>query len=574
MERSPRPRATLGRILDDLGTTLLSLVFGDPNGTEHVGGVVIHDPFDEPDLPPGAVVLGVGLHDEETIARVLREVRPRSVSALVVRDPVPRGAVVEAAAAEAGVVVLGLTRGASWTQLAAMLRSLLAEDSVGQGESATVGGVQYGDLFALANAITAMLDAPVTIEDRSSRLLAFSGRQDEADTPRIEAILGRQVPRQVTQTYLDRGVFRELYRSDKPVWIDPERLGLDQMPRVAIAVRAGDVVLGSIWAAVREPLTEERSQAFVEAANLVAVHMLHLRPGSDVERRLRYDLVSTALEGGPDASEALSRLGLANQPVVLLAVEVLDSPSVERSLALDASLEAQRMRVSDALAMHLAALDPRSACALVGNVVYGILPTSRRGEEAEQRALQIANEFLERVRSRHRAVIGVGPLARTPAELAHSRLAAGRVLRVLRVRNGTGRLAAGLADVHFEALLLELQDIATARGDRITGPVTRLIAYDAKHKTNLFETLSTWFDAFGDVAAVTTTMAIHANTLRYRLRRISEVCGVSLSDPSTRLAMMLQVWMLHALPDGPLADRRRPPSAIGHRDGDGFPPSA
>jgi sugar diacid utilization regulator len=234
----------------------------------------------------------------------------------------------------------------------------------------------------------------------------------------------------------------------------------------------------------------------------------------------------------------------------------------------------KRMRVGDALAMHLAALDPRSACALVGNVAYGILPTNRQGEDAEQRAVQIANEFLDRVCGRHRAVIGVGPPARTPAELARSRSTAGRVLRVLRVQAGTGRRAAGLADVHFEALLLELQDIATARGDRITGPVTRLIAYDVKHRTDLFETLAVWFDAFGDVAAVTAVMAIHANTLRYRLRRIAEVCGVDLNEPSTRLAMMLQVWMVRALPDGPLADRRRPAVATAHRGRGVLPPPA
>lgn len=545
-----RPRATLGRILEDLGSTLLSLAFGAPSGAEHVGGVSIHDPFDEPDLPPGAVVLGVGLHEEEAIADALRDVGARDASALVIRAPVPNSPLVAAAAADSGVAVLGLTRGASWTQLAAMLRALLAEDSVGQAEPATLGGVQSGDLFALANAITALLDAPVTIEDRSSRLLAFSGRQDEADGHRVEAILGRQVPEHITKMYLERGVFRELYRSEKPVWVDPDQLGIDQMPRVAVAVRAGDVVLGSIWAAVTEPLSDERSRALVEAANVVALHMLRLRAGADVERRLRTDLVSTAFEGGPGAPEALSRLGLSDQAVMLFALEVLDSPGDRRSLAVDTSLENQRMRVSDAFAMHLAAMDPRSASALVGNIAYGVVPTSRQGAAAQQRAAQIANEFLGRMGNRFRVVIGIGPVAQTPAELAHSRSSAERVLRVLRSRNGTGRRAACLADVHFDALLLELQDISAARGDQVTGPVTQLIAYDAKHKTNLVKTLSAWFDGFGDVTAVASALAVHPNTLRYRLRRVSDVCGVSLEDPRTRLAMMLQVWMLRDPPAG------------------------
>ncbi|NBH07028.1 PucR family transcriptional regulator, partial [Amycolatopsis sp. SID8362] len=160
---------------------------------------------------------------------------------------------------ETGVALLGLARGASWAQLAAMLRSLLAEGDVGDAEPETLAGLPSGDLFAVANAIGALIDAPVTIEDRRSRVLAFSGRQDEADPSRVETILGRQVPERFSRMLADRGVFRELYRSDQPVFVDRPAESPDgfMIPRVAVAVRAGDEILGSIWAAVREPLTPD-----------------------------------------------------------------------------------------------------------------------------------------------------------------------------------------------------------------------------------------------------------------------------------------------------------------------------
>ncbi len=52
----PRPRAGLGRVLDDLGATLLDLVHGDAERADEIGGVVIHDPVDVPVLPPQALV--------------------------------------------------------------------------------------------------------------------------------------------------------------------------------------------------------------------------------------------------------------------------------------------------------------------------------------------------------------------------------------------------------------------------------------------------------------------------------------------------------------------------------------
>ncbi|WP_435122253.1 PucR family transcriptional regulator [Amycolatopsis thermoflava] len=529
------------RVLDDLGGTLLDLVHGDPGGAGDIGGVAIHDPFEEPVLPRHALVLGVGIREPADIVRLLRGLGKQEAAGLVVRAPVAVPAEVTAAVDETGVVLLGLTRGASWAQLAAMLRALLAEGDVGQAEPEMLGGVPSGDLFAVANAIAELIDAPVTIEDPRSRVLAFSGRQDEADPSRVETILGRQVPERFARMLTDRGVFRELYRSDRLVYVDA-LVNLDglTMPRVAVAVRAGDEVLGSIWAAVREPLSAEREQALREAARLVALHMLRVRAGTDVSRRLRAELLSTALEGGAGAREAMARLGLAGRPVVVLALALADRGPGERD---DAGVATELQRVSDGLAMHLTAVHPRAASALVGDVAYGLVPVEGEGD-GEQWAVSIATEFVDRVGERVPAVVAIGPVAEDVPALAGARASADRALRVLRAEPRTGRRVARLADVQVEALLLELRDLVAARGDRPTGPVARLFDYDRQHNTNLVETLRAWLDSFGDVNAAANAVYVHPNTFRYRLRRLAEVAQLDLSDPEARFAAMLQLRVI------------------------------
>lgn len=540
-----RPRASLGRVLDDLGATLLELVHGesdpDREPAREIGGIAIHDPVDVPVLPRHALVLGVGLRDVQQIVDLLTDLGAQHAAGLVLRAPVPADSAIKAAAEQSGVAVLALTRGASWTQLAALLRSLLAEGDIGEGEPETLGGIGSGDLFALANAVAALLDAPVTIEDRSSRVLAFSGRQDEADASRVETILGRRVPERYSRMLTEQGVFRQLYRSDEPVYVAPAATdpGEFALPRVAVAVRAGDEVLGSIWAAVREPLSEERNGALRDAAKLVALHMLRIRAGADVERRLRADLLGTALEGGPGAREALDRLGLTDQPVVVLALAIADAEGGP-SIVTDASLTAERQRLTDAFVMHLSAVHPRCAAALVGDVAYGLVPVARQDDDGEQRALRIAADFLDRVGDRSRAVIGIGPVAHGVTDLAHARGCADRALRVLRAGHGAVRTAR-LSDVHVEALMLELRDLVTARGDQPTGAVARLIAYDEQHNTNLVETLRAWLDAFGDVIAASAAVYVHPNTFRYRLRRLAEVGQIDLADSQARFSAMLQL---------------------------------
>jgi DNA-binding PucR family transcriptional regulator len=43
------------------------------------------------------------------------------------------------------------------------------------------------------------------------------------------------------------------------------------------------------------------------------------------------------------------------------------------------------------------------------------------------------------------------------------------------------------------------------------------------------------------VIAAAAKLHIHKNTLRYRLRRLTEIAGLDLSDPDTRLGLMLQL---------------------------------
>ncbi len=537
-----RPRASLGRVLDDLGDTLLELVHGDPENPAEIDGVVIHDPVDEPHYPPHALVLGVAVTAADVVA-LTRDLGRRGVVGLVVRAPVALTPEIREAVDDSGVALLGIRRGATWAQLTALLRSILAEDDIGVGEPESLGGLPAGDLFAVANAVAALLDAPVTIEDRSSRVLAFSGRQDEADASRIETIIGRQVPERYARMLTEHGIFRDLYREDKPVVLDPHEVAFDDVTkqRVAIAVRAGDQVLGSIWAVMDGEVTGERTAALQDAAKLVALHLLRVRAGADVQRRLRTDLVGTALEGGAGAQDAVRRLGLAGRHVVILAAALRDDP--DRAVRGEQDRAAELERLADAFAVHLTSAVPASAVAAVSGVVWALVPVLSPVDDPEERAVRIATDFCERVGVGLPTVVAVGGVAGDVSGVTRSRATANRVLRVL----GDGHVSlrvARLEDVQTQALLLELRDLAATRGEGPVGPIALLLEHDERGAGGLIETLEAWLDAFGDVTAAAAALFIHPNTLRYRLRRITELSGLDLADPEQRFSAMLQLRIL------------------------------
>jgi hypothetical protein len=523
------PGIRLQRLVDDLGTTLLEVIEAPGPLEAEVTGAAIFDAHDELLISPGDLLLGVGVATQAQMTDLIVRLGKAGAAALVVKAPEEVGAALRAAVRAHGVPLLGLTRAASWFQVAVLLRTLL--DRWTAISTDDLAGSPAGDLFAFANAVSALVDAPVTVEDRSSRVLAFSGRQEEADTGRIETILGRQVPQRYRQMLAERGIFRELYRSRRPVYmpgLDP-----DMLPRVAVAVQAGQEVLGSLWVAVKGPLSDERMQALTEAAGLAALHMLHQRNATDLAQQLGADLLESVLAGGAAAHQAAIRLGLPAGPLCVLACQPLG--------ARGPGLESASQRLTDALSLHLGAIHADAAVARIGPLVYAVVPAGHCDPaDAARRVRTLAASFVARIGHRDPVVIGVGGPARSLPGLARARAEAERTVRVLRDTSPCGR-AALLDDVYLEAVLDRLAEVLEDDEDRRYGPVARLISYDAENGTELTGSLRAYLEAFGDVGRAAAAVHVHPNTFRYRLRRICEVSGLDLEDPRARLAALVQL---------------------------------
>ena len=52
-----------------------------------------------------------------------------------------------------------------------------------------------------------------------------------------------------------------------------------------------------------------------------------------------------------------------------------------------------------------------------------------------------------------------------------------------------------------------------------------------------------WLDAFGEARTAATVLFVHENTLRYRVRTISERFDIDLGDPHVRLVTWLELQL-------------------------------
>jgi hypothetical protein len=514
----------LDRLITTLGAGVVE-VLSAPRGLDiDVRDVVVHDLVDPIEVGEGDLVLGVGLGPGPEAIEVVTKAASGNAAAVMLKSSTSSEELM-AAAEKSGVAILSVPTGASWSQIIQLVHSVLSHSAVGDEAI----GSSSGDLFALADAIAALVDAPVTIEDRLSRVLAYSGRQEEADAARAETIVGRRVPQRFVRILEEEGVFRRLRDESGCIFVDD--IGEDVLPRLAVGVHAGGEMLGSIWAAVTERPDPRKEQAFVETSKVAALHLLRHRAGADVERNLQADLLASVLQGTPGAPEATVRLGLRGSTYCVVAGWLTAEDEAEESRA--------RTQLRDLLAVHMATFRVRGAAAVLGGIVYAVFGADDDDGGSQERAVRVIEDLMSRGARGLEPSIGIGGQAKGLGEVPRSKREAEEALRVIRA--DPKRVIATIEDVQLPALLARFSE--SAQFDRAVygSKVEPLVRSDSVDGTAYIPALKAYFDAFGDYTAAAATIHVHPNTLRYRLGRAQEIAGIRLDDPEERLAMMLLI---------------------------------
>ena len=532
MEEAARP--TLRLLVERLHPAVLDVVAA-PDGLDiEVGDPVILDPADPPETLRRAVVLAVGVDSERAQVALLHRLGDLEAAAAVVKHVGTLEESVRQAAADAGVVLLLAPPALSWGQLYTLL---LTAGRASPAVDSAVTETPLGDLFALANAVAAAVGGATTIEDPSNRVLAYSNLGHPIDPARQETILGRQVPSDWIQRLHDAGVFRRLWHTDEVVRIE-DFVAADAayLQRIAVAVRAGGELLGSIWVIEgTQPLGADAERALRDAADIAALHLLRHRAATDVDRQRRTEALVALLEGSDHGQVARDVLGIeTGQASAVVAFDVGESDAAAAVVA--------AQRLADLVAVYCESYRREATCAPSRGRVYALVPVETEADPDP--AVGLANAVVERARQALRLGVraGVGSAVGALDGVATSRREADEVLDVLAAM--PDRPVAAVDAVRAQVILHRLRLVAAEHPELRAGRVATLAEQDAAKGTAWAQTLRAYFDAFGDMAAAAAMVNVHPNTFRYRLRRITEVWGLDLDDPDERLVAELQLRFL------------------------------
>ncbi|MFE6170805.1 PucR family transcriptional regulator [Streptomyces sp. NPDC056464] len=357
---------------------------------------------------------------------------------------------------------------------------------------------------AITRALYELTGLSALIEDRFGNLRSWAG-PDRPD------------PYPVRSSTSQEEMLSQVAREAGPVRVK-DRL-------IALARPRGDV-LGVL--AIEDPeatANEHTMFALDHAQRSLAQELVHMRELTEVELRLRRQLIDDLLEGTDETSANARAEAVGHDLQRTHYVVVVHWPG-----------NAANSSFTRAVEQATATTATRPLITRRGDRMV-LLTEARPDDDAVYAAL--AHEL-----GTPDGAIGVSTRCDSPDGIPRCYQEALRALEVRqnsRQRSGT----TFFDDLGLYRILGPGNDLRELEGF-VREWLGQLIDYDARHDTELVETLSRYFDCGGNYDDAAATLTVHRSTLRYRLQRIREISDRDLVDVDTRLNLQVatRVWKI------------------------------
>ena len=548
VENIPAPASAnfqrpLADFVDNVDPKVARVVHKGESDDQAVTGVEIYGR--DTVSPSGTIVLVPGTKTPEEEQDILDQLQVRQAAGVIL-EPHDRDASEadeEISARAGGLTIWRRAPKVSWNVTLDHLRSALFSREMGMQD--LLPGIALGDLQRVADGLADMLGGPVIIEDAQFEVITYSSYDGHVDRGRDAAILGRRMPPEWMNHLRKIGALDALLSSDAVLDVPDGPLGAHR--RLLTAVRREGQLLGILWVAEGEAsLPDDVGMKLARAAKIVLPHLRQYNLDRLSQTRERNQKFRSLFEGVTLPIGFLVESGLAPAAgYSLIGVRRADGEPFR---------DRERERIIDSIALYFQAFRWGAAPILIGGTAYCLLAISERTSSeslnsAIQRLLKTCTKTLD-----------------TPLHIAISDLEADTTAmprmkaEVERLLSTLGRLAYRVSrtitatEGTVEFMLDQARTAAEQAGAGHYRKLATLEAYDARHNTDLTNTLATYFAFIGNVSATSDDLHLHKTTLRYRLKRISEISGISLDDPHEHLLCGLLLRDRAISPARPPAD--------------------
>lgn len=378
------------------------------------------------------------------------------------------------------------------------------------------------DYQQLVDEISVVLGAPATLEDRDFGLIAFGAHDSEDDLAmdpvRTRSILHRRSTQAVRDWFESFGIAH----ATGPVRIPPDPAAGVLMGRICLPTRHRGVVRGYVWllddghlaglgtGGPDTPPDPRLAQAMDTAGRIGSLLAAESRAGAELGELLR-----ELLTGAPSDRDA-ARAGL----------RAALGPAAEGGLAVIAVAPWSLDAADDAGPVPALSGVPGAAavCAVPGTGLAVLVRL--RASAAVEPARSIASRLLRSPRAGH-AAAGIGTVRQGLADLP---LSWGEAVAAARAAWADDRLGpvvewSGIGPYRM------LTGLAPTTPDPAVAPLLQ------PAHVRLARTAEVFLDCSGQAGRAAAALAIHRQTLYYRLSRVEALTGLDLDEGEDRLLL-------------------------------------
>ncbi|MCM3567942.1 CdaR family transcriptional regulator [Neobacillus mesonae] len=394
--------------------------------------------------------------------------------------------------------------------------------------------IEFDSLDELADRISQVLECPVTIEDASHRLLAYSTHDERTDPARISTIIGRRVPEKVINQLWKEGTIPALLSSKEPIRVkDMNEIGLGH--RVAISIWKQEEVLGFIWALeIDKTLTKDEFVLLKKAAESAKNKLLQLQTRKNKKEERFQEFFWKLLTGHLKNNEEIINHfhSLKITPAASYALLVFQFK--ENISAKEEQHLTYLLKTNQRLKIMLYTVDCNQ---------FILLASADNMKNTIQELTQFSEFFIHKMKERY-GVKDITPVFTNHYEdYSYVTHAYDETLEVLLIKNQFPNETKNIFTYQnlgiYQFFDVLLQKRKANHYENYTLKVLR--EYDQKHNSNLVETLDVFLSKDTNINDAAKALNVHANTLNYRLKRIAELGEVDFKNPNQKITLYIDL---------------------------------
>ncbi|WP_338778163.1 PucR family transcriptional regulator [Metabacillus sp. FJAT-52054] len=392
---------------------------------------------------------------------------------------------------------------------------------------------QFDRLEDIADKISEVLSLPITIEDVNHRLLAYSTHDDCTDPARISTIIGRRVPEKVINSLWKDGTIPKLMNTKEPIRVNQiEEVGLGS--RVAISIWKNEEVLGFVWALeIEKKLSPSELQLLKEATEAIKNKLLNLHANKTKRQERSQEMFWRLLTGNVQSIHEIQQgFGQLNVKYPQTFSVILFTFGPEISQSAEKQID-YLLKTTQQVHVLLSTTDYNQL----------IILAEPRGEQAlteiKDFCASTVRQLDERfgLRGVEACIGGVYGETLKVEQSYHEALAVSKIKQRFPEETMSLTSFSELGIYQYLDVLYEKRKLEGFENYSLQ----KLKEYDADHKSNLTETLEVYLEADSSVHAAAKQLNVHVNTLSYRLKRITQIAEIDLTNPNEKMTIYLDM---------------------------------